>query len=59
VSHDSQIVVPPNGTLLDFFSEVHIFNNSDGGTQFDANLTLLRSPEQGQTWLPQGLRLAR
>jgi hypothetical protein len=50
----NQIVVRPDGTLLDLFTETLIFKNSDGGDKFDNNLSLLLSSDKGQTWLPQG-----
>jgi hypothetical protein len=50
----NQIVVRPDGTLLDLFTETLIFKNSDGGEKFDDNLSLLMSSDKGQTWLPKG-----
>jgi hypothetical protein len=50
----NQIVVLPDGTLVNFFDEILNFRNDDGGAQFDANLSLLRSPDKGDTWLPKG-----
>jgi hypothetical protein len=46
----NQVVVLPNGTLLNFFNEIVGFRNSDGGTQFDFNLSLIRSTDKGATW---------
>lgn len=48
----NQLVVLPDGTLVDFFNEILNFNNSDGGRGF--NLALLRSTDEGTTWLPHG-----
>jgi hypothetical protein len=46
----NQIVVPRDGTLLNFFNEILNFKNSDGGTRFDFNLALIRSTNKGATW---------
>lgn len=46
----NQVVVLPDGTLLNFFNELVGFKNSEGGTQFDFNLSLIRSTDQGATW---------
>jgi len=46
----NQIVVRPDGTLVDFFSEFLEFKNSDGGTKFDTNLSLVRSKDKGAKW---------
>ncbi|HUH06187.1 MAG TPA: sialidase family protein [Egibacteraceae bacterium] len=50
----NQIVVHPDGTVINFFNEILNFRNDDGGSQFDFNLALLRSPDKGETWLPTG-----
>jgi hypothetical protein len=50
----NQIVVHPDGTVLDFFNEILNFRNDDGGTQFDFNLSIIRSFDKGATWLPRG-----
>ena len=50
----NQIVVLPDGTVVDFFNEILNFRNDDGGSQFDFNLSLKRSPDKGETWLPKG-----
>ena len=50
----NQIVVLPDGTLVNFFDEILNFRNDDGGAQFDLNLSLLRSTDKGVTWLPKG-----
>jgi hypothetical protein len=49
---DHQIVVRPDGTLFDFFDE-NVASNSLGGpdTHYPS---FLQSPDQGQTWLPNG-----
>jgi hypothetical protein len=46
----SQIVVRPDGTLVNFFDEILNFRNDDGGFQFDLNLSLIRSTDKGATW---------
>ncbi len=44
--------VLPDGTLVDFFDERLLARNDDGpGT---TNLSLKRSPDKGETWLPRG-----
>lgn len=55
----NQIVVLPDGTLIDFFSEILNFRNDDGGSQFDSNLSLKYSSDKGETWLPNGQRAIR
>ncbi len=46
----NQIVVLPDGTLVNLFNEILNFRNDDGGAQFDFNLSLIRSTDQGVTW---------
>lgn len=46
----SQIVVLPDGTLINFFNEILNFRNDDGGQQFEFNLSLIRSTNKGATW---------
>jgi hypothetical protein len=46
----NKIVVRPDGTLVDFFDETLANKNNDGGTKFESNLSLLTSPDKGQTW---------
>ena len=49
----NQIVVQPDGTLIDFFTEALNFKNNDhNGPFFNFNLALLWSDDKGQTWLP-------
>ncbi|OLC39375.1 MAG: hypothetical protein AUH81_01455 [Candidatus Rokubacteria bacterium 13_1_40CM_4_69_5] len=50
----NQIVVLPNGTLVDFFNELLNFRNDEGGSHLDFNLSLKRSSDRGVTWLPHG-----
>lgn len=50
----NQIVVLPDGTLIDFFVEILNFRNDDQDAQFDLNLSFKRSPDAGETWLPAG-----
>jgi hypothetical protein len=47
----NQIVVLPDGTLVDFFDEILNFRGDTGAV---LNLSLLRSPDKGDTWLPKG-----
>jgi len=49
-----QVLVLPNGTLVDLFNEILNFRNDDGGIQFDFNLSLLRSSDKGVSWSPNG-----
>ncbi|HEV8661752.1 MAG TPA: sialidase family protein [Candidatus Methylomirabilis sp.] len=46
----NQIVVLPDGTLLNFFNEILNFKNSDKGNMFEFNLALIRSTNKGATW---------
>jgi hypothetical protein len=46
----NQIVVLPDGTLVNLFSEFLLAKNSDGGTHDDVNLALIRSTDKGKTW---------
>lgn len=50
----NQIVVLPNGTLIDFFNEILNFRNDDGGSKFDFNLSIKYSMNKGDRWLPRG-----
>jgi hypothetical protein len=50
----NQIVVRPDGTLVNVFNEILNFRNDDRGLQFDFNLALKFSPDKGETWLPRG-----
>jgi hypothetical protein len=50
----NQIVVLPDGTLVDVFNEILNFKNSDHGAQFDFNVALKRSTNKGTTWKPSG-----
>lgn len=50
----NQIVVRPDGTLIDFFNEILNFRNDDGGSQFDFNLSFKYSDNKGERWLPRG-----
>ncbi len=58
----NQIVVQPDGTLIDFFTEILNFKNNDqSGPFFNSNLALFRSDDKGRTWLPRNkpVRAAR
>ena len=46
----NQIVVLPDGTLVDFFNEILGARNDDGPGPF--NLSLVRSTDKGATWTP-------
>ena len=50
----NQIVVLPDGTLIDFFNEILNFRNDDGGSKFDFNLSIKYSENKGKRWLPRG-----
>jgi hypothetical protein len=50
----NQIVVGPDGTLYNFFDEILNFRTDDGPPQFDLNVSMKFSPDQGVTWLPEG-----
>jgi hypothetical protein len=45
-----QIVVRPDGVLLDIFTEVLGNKNNDGGGKFEDNVSILMSKDNGQTW---------
>ncbi len=45
----NQIVVLPDGTLVDFFNEIFQFKNP-GGDKFVFNVALIRSTDKGVTW---------
>src|SRR5262249_30989068 len=46
----NQIVVLPNGTLVNLFSEVLANKNNDGGGKDEVRLSLIRSTDKGATW---------
>lgn len=50
----NQIVVLPDGTLVNFFTEILNVRNDDGGAQPSARLSFKYSPDKGETWLPKG-----
>jgi hypothetical protein len=50
----NQIVVLPDGTLIDFFTEILNARNDDGGAQPSARLSFKYSVDEGETWLPHG-----
>jgi hypothetical protein len=47
----NQIVVLPNGELLDFFNEIINVNPDGTLNPFPFNLAFIRSPDKGETWL--------
>jgi hypothetical protein len=46
----NQIVVLPDGTVVNFFNEILNFKNNDGGGHFEFNLSLIRSSDKGGRW---------
>jgi hypothetical protein len=54
-ANGNQIVVRPDGTLLDVFDEALGAKNNDGGSKgFDRDLSVISSADEGQTWAPSG-----
>jgi hypothetical protein len=55
----NQIVVLPDGTLLDFFNEIINFRPSGAFEPFPFNLSFIRSRNEGVNWLPRrrGIRI--
>jgi len=50
----NQIVIQPNGTVINFFTEILNFKNNDrNGIGFNFNLALLRSEDKGVSWQPK------
>jgi hypothetical protein len=47
-----QIVVLSDGTLVNFFTHLLFKNDAGGVEHYDLQLSLLRSTDRGQTWLP-------
>jgi hypothetical protein len=55
----NQIVVLPDGTLVDFFNEIFQFRNP-GGDSFVYNVALIHSGDHGVTWTKgQAIRVAQ
>jgi hypothetical protein len=50
----NQIVVLPDGTVVNFFTEILNLRNDDGGGQPSARLSFKSSNDKGETWLPKG-----
>jgi hypothetical protein len=46
------VVVLPDGTLVNFFSLILYKSDTGGIAHYDTKLSLLRSSDHGQTWLP-------
>ena len=44
-----QIIVRPDGTLLDIFDEILVNKDNGGNGKFQTNLSILTSQDQGQT----------
>lgn len=57
----NQIVVLPNGTLVNVFNEILNFRSRDQEPQFGFNVALKRSEDKGIRWKPSGqpIRAAR
>jgi photosystem II stability/assembly factor-like uncharacterized protein len=53
ITFNHQIVVRPDGTLLDIFEEA-LANKGNAGTKLNVYLSVLESTDEGQTWLPNG-----
>jgi hypothetical protein len=47
-----QIVVLPDGTLVNLFTQYLYKNDAGGIAHFDYQLSLIRSSDHGKTWLP-------
>jgi ELWxxDGT repeat protein len=45
-----QIIVRPDGTLLDIFDEILVNKDNGGAGKFEVNLSILTSQDHGQTW---------
>jgi hypothetical protein len=52
INQAHQVVVLPDGTLVNFFSQFLKTSNAGGVSHFDFKLYLIRSSDRGQTWLP-------
>lgn len=48
----NQIVVRPQGQVVNFFNEIQNFRNSNHGSQFDFTLALMSSADRGVSWGP-------
>jgi hypothetical protein len=55
----NQIVVRPQGTVINFFNEIVNFSNREGGGQFEFNLSLIRSFDKGATWERNATRVSK
>lgn len=58
----NQIAVLPaseGGDVINFFNEIVNFRNGDGGSQFEFNLSLIRSTDKGDTWTTQATRITK
>jgi hypothetical protein len=54
-ANGDQVVVRPDGTIIDFFDETLGAKNNDGAPKgFDRDLSFISSTDQGQTWTPNG-----
>lgn len=47
---NNQIVVLPDGGLIDFFTRIHTETNTSGGQTMSASLEVIRSSDQGASW---------
>jgi hypothetical protein len=47
---EHQIIVRPDGTVVDIFAELLANKNNDGGRKVEDNLSIVMSSDRGQTW---------
>ena len=58
----NQIAVLPTsegGDVINFFNEIVNFRNAEGGSQFEFNLSLIRSTDKGSTWTKNATRITK
>lgn len=58
----NQVAVLPaseGGDVVNFFNEIVNFRNAEGGTQFEFNLSLIRSTDKGATWTANARRITK
>jgi hypothetical protein len=53
-----QIVVLPDGTLVNLFCEILYRNDARGANHYDFNISLIRSVDGGQTWSNRAIKVA-
>jgi hypothetical protein len=54
VNQAHQVVVLPDGTLMNFFTVLAYKNDSGGIAHYDFKLSMIRSTDHGATWQPAG-----